>query len=98
MGNIPQKNNYLSRLQNEYEMLSHSLELSCPWSHKKERFAALQVTVTKLSFYIIQNNELYDIYYQNELFLTTDSIEYLNPDIPIFQSKGDESYEQKEIY
>lgn len=50
------------------------------------------ITLNKDNCYIIQNNELYDIYYQNELFLTTDSIEYLNPDIPIFQSKGDESY------
>ena len=56
------------------------------------------ITLNKDNCYIIQNNELSDIYYQNELFLTTDSIEYLNPDIPIFQSKGDESYEQKEIY
>lgn len=40
--------------------------------------------------YIIQCGDVYEIYYQNELYITMDSIEYLNPDIPIYQNEGDD--------
>lgn len=43
----------------------------------------------KYNSYIIQNGDLYDIYYQGELYLTVDSLEYYDPDIPVYQSEGE---------
>ena len=34
--------------------------------------------------YIIQNGDLYDLYFQDELYFTVDSTEYFDPDIPLY--------------
>lgn len=44
--------------------------------------------MNKTNCYIIQNGNMYDIYYQNEFLYKTNSIEYFNADVPVYK-KGD---------
>ncbi len=48
------------------------------------------IVFNKDNSYIIQCGDVYEIYYLGELYFTLESIEYLNPDIPISQKEGDD--------
>lgn len=45
----------------------------------------LCISFNKDNSYIIQCGDVYEVYYQNELYFTLESMEYLNPDIPVYQ-------------
>ena len=47
------------------------------------------IPLNESNCYIIQNDDTYELYFQDKLYFTIDSIEYLDPDIPIYQNKGD---------
>lgn len=48
------------------------------------------IILDKDNCYIIQNGDIYEIYYQNELYITVDSLEYFDSNIPVYQSKGED--------
>ncbi len=48
------------------------------------------IVFNKDNSYIIQCGDVYEIYYLGKLYFTLESIEYLNPDIPISQKEGDD--------
>ncbi len=47
------------------------------------------IMLTPDNAYFIKKNNSYELYYQDEYFYTVDSIEYYNPDIPIYHSEGE---------
>lgn len=49
----------------------------------------LYITLDESNCYIIQNDDTYELYFQDELYFTVDSTEYFDSDIPIYQNEGD---------
>lgn len=45
------------------------------------------ITLNEKNCYIIQHGNSYDVYFQNELFFVTDSIEYFDTKIPLYENK-----------
>lgn len=76
------------------EMIILASLLSLLWgstSFTLEPYAMPKITpcinFNKDNSYIVQCGDIYEIYYQNELYFTLESIEYLNPDIPVYQKR-----------
>lgn len=63
--------------------------LWCSTSFTLEPYVAPEepyIRMDQSNCYVIQNGKLYDIYYQDTYVYSTDSIEYFNSNIPVYQS------------
>ncbi len=63
--------------------------LWCSTSFTLEPYVAPEepyITLDQDNCYVVQNGELYDIYYQHNYIFSVDSIEYFNSEIPIYQN------------
>lgn len=61
----------------------------CFTSFTLEPYAAPEgayILMNQSNCYVIQNGSMYDIYYQDSYVYSTDSIEYFNSDVPVYQN------------
>lgn len=61
----------------------------CCTSFTLEPYAAPEgpyILMNQNNCYVIQNGSMYDIYYQDSYVYSTDSIEYFNSDVPVYQN------------